>query len=100
MWGVAGWGVGVLPSSFSSNTGGLWEWFPPIFRSYRRYYMPSLRDVRCRILAGIRDAGCSWDAGRGMRARGCRKQAATGAARQGCSVCAEGADCSSGMGAV
>lgn len=78
----------LLPSSFSSNTGGLWEWFPPIFRRY----MPGLsfRDVRCRILTAIRDAGCSWDAVCGMRAQGCRMKAAVRAASQGCSVCRGG----------
>lgn len=82
----------LLPSSFSSNTGGLWEWFPPIFRRYCRYYMPGLsfRDVRCRILTAIRDARCSWNAACGMRAQGCRMQAAVRAASEDCRVCGGG----------
>lgn len=52
----------LLPSSFSSNTGGLWEWFPPIFRrSACRCYMPG------RGERGARSAEPDAGAGRGTR---------------------------------
>lgn len=44
--------LALLPSSFSSNTAGLWEWFPPIFRR------GSCRCCSC-YMPGRGDAGCS-----------------------------------------
>lgn len=83
-WGRGEWRLllgRLLPSSFSSNTGGLWEWFPPIFHRY----MPSLsfRDVRCRILTAIKRCrmllGCSVrDESPGMQDESCGESSQPG----------------------
>lgn len=82
MWGVTGCGRGCLTFFVLVKHRGLVGVVPAHIPQLPPLLHARPRDVRSRILTGLRDAGCSWETERGMRAPECWKQAAMGAARQ------------------